>query len=116
MTEADRRIITEGNASVHGGDAVFDVTLYSSTGRRDDDAVYERLYGMGPLRVLAINEFFAILRIARPTCTDYKSTIAVLNTHSGVAASQYQMAARGFTCCLESLSGSSRSHIMTTVI
>lgn len=45
---ADRRIIAAGNALVHGGDAVVDASLYSSTdkdGRRDAVA-YKRLYGM----------------------------------------------------------------------
>jgi hypothetical protein len=101
VTAKDRKIIRVCNASVHGGDVIIDAMLYSSTGkdgRRDVDA-YERLYGMDPLRVLSISELplWLYLLGSRLTCTDHKSTIAVLNTHAGVAASQYQKGSARFS-------------------
>lgn len=53
LKNSKTRSVHSTTQSPHGGDAV-DATLYSSTGRRDD-AVYERLYGMHPLRLLAIS-------------------------------------------------------------
>ena len=88
-TEADRNIIGAGNASAHGGDAVVDASLYSNTGRRDIVA-YMQLYGIHPSVVLAISEFFAILKNAKANCSDHSQTINVLNTHAGIAASKYK--------------------------
>ena len=55
-TDADIRLIAEGNASAHGGDAVADAMLYQ-THRRRDRSAYEQLYGMDPGAVLAIGKF-----------------------------------------------------------
>lgn len=58
--DADRAIIHGGNMSAHGGDAVMDAQLYQgSSGRRDVDA-YKRLYGLNPLLVHQLSEFFAV--------------------------------------------------------
>ena len=88
-TETDRNIIAAGNASAHGGDAVVDASLYSNTGRREIVA-YMQLYGIHPSVVLAISEFFAILKNAKANCSDHSQTINVLNTHAGIAASKYK--------------------------
>ena len=49
-TKKDRRIIAEGNTTVHGGDLVSDASLYlaTSTRRRNDPSVFKKLYGVHP--------------------------------------------------------------------
>ncbi|KAA8908829.1 hypothetical protein FN846DRAFT_944352 [Sphaerosporella brunnea] len=74
-TEADRRIIAEGNGWAHGGDAVVDALLYTGTGGRRDFKAFEKLYGLPPHIVQSI---------------EHKETINVLNTHAGVVASEYK--------------------------
>jgi len=57
-TEADKKIIAEGNGWAHGGDAVVDAQLYKSEtreGRRDFYA-YNKLYGIHPLTVSVISK------------------------------------------------------------
>ena len=58
-TAADKRLIAEGNASAHGGDAVVDAMLYQTqtTNSRRDPSAYKRLYGFNPLVVLGISPF-----------------------------------------------------------
>ena len=54
------RLIAEGNAPVHGGDAVVDATLYKTQtrNRSSDPLAYKELYGMDPRVLLAmIGEF-----------------------------------------------------------
>ena len=58
-TEADFRLISEGNHWAHGGDAIADAILYEGQRpRRSQDVLtYERLYGLDPARVLNISKF-----------------------------------------------------------
>ncbi|KAF8249396.1 hypothetical protein K440DRAFT_622050 [Wilcoxina mikolae CBS 423.85] len=53
-TEADRKIIAEGNGWAHGGDAVVDAQLYQGMGGRRDTKAFEELYGMSPGEVQMI--------------------------------------------------------------
>ena len=59
-TDADRDIIRGGNMWAHGGDAIVDAQLYEGPGGRRDLAAYIKLYGVNPLWVQNIGEFFAI--------------------------------------------------------
>lgn len=61
-TEADRRIIAEGNGWAHGGDAVVDAQLYQGMDGRRDTKAFKKLYGMSPGDVRMISKFFAILK------------------------------------------------------
>ena len=53
-TEADRRIIAEGNGWAHGGDAIADAELYQGLAGRRDYNAFKKLYGMHPSIVLGI--------------------------------------------------------------
>ena len=59
-TDADRHIIRGGKMWAHGGDAIVDAQLYEGPGGRRDLAAYIKLYGVNPLWVQNIGEFFAI--------------------------------------------------------
>ena len=58
-TEADFRLISEGNRWAHGGDATADALLYEGRLRlwRVDVSTYEKLYGLDPARVAQISKF-----------------------------------------------------------
>ncbi|KAA8895182.1 hypothetical protein FN846DRAFT_912061 [Sphaerosporella brunnea] len=80
-TEADRRIIGEGNAWAHGGDAVVDALLYTGTGGRRDFKAFEKLYGFPPETVQRIS---------------HQPTIDVMNTHAAVIASKQKTGSDNF--------------------
>ncbi|KAF8531573.1 hypothetical protein BDD12DRAFT_800063 [Trichophaea hybrida] len=73
-TEADRRIIGEGNAWAYGG---YCCRCHAVSKRRDA-STYKRLYGMDPLRVLLISEV-------------YQTTIAVMNICASTVSSKYKV-------------------------
>ncbi|RPA90132.1 hypothetical protein L873DRAFT_1783206 [Choiromyces venosus 120613-1] len=75
-TEADRRIIAEGNGWVHGGDVVVDAQLYEGVGGRKDIAAFKKLYAVSPADVQTIR---------------YQPTIDALNTHAGIIASKHKI-------------------------
>ncbi|RPA97468.1 hypothetical protein L873DRAFT_1836374 [Choiromyces venosus 120613-1] len=86
-TQADRRIIGDGNAWAHGGDALVDAMLYTA---RDDPqyfvmlrdfSVFETLYAFHPQTVLRMR---------------HQETIDVLNTHAGVLASNNETGSHRF--------------------
>jgi len=71
-TDADYRIIGEGNSWAHTGNALRDAELYGAPGGRMDFGTYESLYGLHPGVVTMIT---------------YSPTIRVLNQHATVIAS-----------------------------
>ncbi|PUU76823.1 hypothetical protein B9Z19DRAFT_1109226 [Tuber borchii] len=72
-SEADRLAIRAGNATVHGGDAITDASLYTvPVGGREDVGIFEQLYGLNPWSVQRLK---------------YPETVAVLNEHAKVLAS-----------------------------
>ncbi|PUU78634.1 hypothetical protein B9Z19DRAFT_898149, partial [Tuber borchii] len=85
-TRKDRRIIAEGNATVHGGDIISDVSLYfsqaTSPQRRNDPAVFKKLYGIHPSMVAQIK---------------YEKIIDLLNSHAGVVASDFKTTSKRFS-------------------
>ncbi|KAG0640308.1 hypothetical protein HOY80DRAFT_1136111 [Tuber brumale] len=72
QTKADKKIVEDGNASVHGGDAIVDASLYAGPNGRTDFWVFKKLYGLRPK---------AMERIT------HEKTIHVLNTHASVLGS-----------------------------
>ncbi|RPB02832.1 hypothetical protein L873DRAFT_1732661 [Choiromyces venosus 120613-1] len=74
-TEADRKIIAEGNGWAHGGDVVVDALLYQGTEGRRDRLAFEKLYGIMPGDIRVIS---------------YQPTIDILNLHAGVIASKHK--------------------------
>ena len=65
-TDRDRRIIGAGDPLVHGGDAVVDAQLYQCRERRDFNS-FKKLYGIFPMNIPMISEFFSILKCPRLT-------------------------------------------------
>ena len=59
-TNADKRLIAEGNAWAHGGDAVVGAMLYQdqTTNRRRDPSAYERPYGIHLATVFMIGKLY----------------------------------------------------------
>ncbi|KAG0134401.1 hypothetical protein HOY82DRAFT_636487 [Tuber indicum] len=86
-TAQDRRIIAEGNACAHGGDAKADARLYIGPNRREDDNVFKELYGLFPETVERINDV---------------EMINLLNIHAGVRASKYKEGTERFYDCFHS--------------
>ncbi|KAL7275212.1 hypothetical protein RUND412_001861 [Rhizina undulata] len=78
---SDIKSIQEGNVTAHGGDAIVNALLYKGPDGRRDASAFEKLYGLNPLRVLAIK---------------HKPTIAVMNTHAGIISSQYKVGSEKF--------------------
>jgi len=57
-TTADTIIIDDGNMSAHGGDVVFDASLYEGPEARADIDVFKKLYGVPPQAMEKISELF----------------------------------------------------------
>ena len=85
-TDADMRLIAQGNAWAHGGGAVVDAMLYQdSKNRRRDPAASERLYRLDLGMMLLIGEFppLALPTGSRLTCAGHKQTLNRLNSLAG---------------------------------
>jgi len=81
-TEADFRLISEGNRRAHGGDATADALLYAGRQpHRRDVPTYEKLYGLDPVRVAQIT---------------YKPTIDALNAYAGIVSSNEKRGSQRF--------------------
>lgn len=82
--EADYNIIREGNTttSVHGGNALMDMYLFTPKGRRTDHATFTALYGLNPSQVE---------RVAH--CDDI---IRAINEHASLYASNFQVLTQRF--------------------
>ncbi|CUS11038.1 unnamed protein product [Tuber aestivum] len=81
LNKSDQNFIAGGNVIAHWGDAAIEALVYDGAGRRQDQYVFEELYGLHPSDVQK---------------NTYKETIEVFNRHARVKANDPPAAAAEF--------------------